>query len=361
MNTNIKRVHYIDALRGAAIMLSLNQHIGAWLYRADRTAGQLERALFYWINSAGGLAAPLFITLAGVSAMLFAGSRQARDSAAVKRGAVVILYGYLLNVLAPGWFSWGAWFVLHMIGFGIMTTPVVRRLPNLLLAVLIIAILGISVFAQQALHTPIVTSDDHMNSTSPPGGLIRLILFEGHFPVFPWSAFFLGGAILGRLLSEERIKALLIIAAGMLAMAGLFTLLSGYSFARSEPLTRLFTVHLLYYPMHPFVFMLCYPAVIFAFLLFRLFDSWRPFSPDSFLNSLGKATLSIYVCHIVLFKGLQMQGLLPGYGTAGVLLIVALVIGAVTIAAHFWAKTGFRYGLEWLLRKLVPSKKITAG
>ena len=50
-NRITNRVHYIDALRGAAIMLSLEQHIGVWLFRADGTTGQLERSIFYWINA----------------------------------------------------------------------------------------------------------------------------------------------------------------------------------------------------------------------------------------------------------------------------------------------------------------------
>jgi len=287
--------------------------------------------------------------------MLFAGSKHSKDWASVKRGAVVVLYGYLLNIFTPSWFVLGSWFVLHMIGFSIMTTPLVRRLPNLLLIGLTIAILGISVLAQEVLQTPPVTGNAHMNNTRLAGGLLRIILFEGHFPIFPWYAFFLGGAFLARLLSVEKIKSLLILSAGLLAIAGLFVLLSSYSFAKAEPFRRMLSVNLYFYPMHPFVFILCYPLIIIGFLLFRWFDAWQPFLPDNPLNSLGKATLSIYFCHIVLFKWLQAQGLLPSFGTAGVFSINAAIIVVLTIAAHFWSKTGFRYGLEWLLRKLVPS------
>ena len=300
---------------------------------------------------------PLFITLAGVSAMLFVSSKQDKDWTLVKRGAAVILFGYLLNVLTPGWFSWGSWFILHMIGFSIMTAPLIRRLSNLFLTGLTIVTLGISVFAQYALQTPLLISDAYMNDASLPGGLLRIILFEGHFPIFPWYSFFLGGVILARLLSKKRIKILLIIALGFVGIAGLFSLLSVFSFTHIEPFEQLFTVNFRVYPMHTFIFALCFPMIIFGFLLFRWFDERWHFRSDNPLSILGRATLSIYVLHIVLFKGLQMYGLLPTYGAASVFSVIAVVIGFFAIAAHFWSKINFRYGLEWLLRKLVPSKK----
>ncbi len=90
------RLSHIDALRGIAVILMIQQHMLAWLWNAPRlTFPDLVRAypMSMGMNLLGNLAAPLFITLAGMGAGLFLDRPGARGRTLVMRGACIILLG----------------------------------------------------------------------------------------------------------------------------------------------------------------------------------------------------------------------------------------------------------------------------
>ncbi len=127
------RITGIDALRGIAVVLMVQQHLLAWLWDAPRvTFPDLVRGypLSMMLNLLGNLSAPLFIMLAGMGAGLFLARPGSRARTLVVRGACIMLLGLALNLLAPYWFNPGSWYVLHLIGLCLMLAPTLKTAPS---------------------------------------------------------------------------------------------------------------------------------------------------------------------------------------------------------------------------------------
>ena len=204
----MSRLLSLDALRGVAVILMMTQHLGVWLWQVEEPhRGVIAQAPVYMaINGLGGLAAPIFITLAGAGTSLMAARSAAGrglDGTLLRRGLALMGFGYLLNWLTPSWFSLGTWFVLHMMGLAIATAPLWRRLGERALLAAEPVILLLTVAVQSFLGTPALLDNPRMRDTSLPGGPLRLALAEGQFPVLPWLALFLVGMVIGRWLVAE--------------------------------------------------------------------------------------------------------------------------------------------------------------
>ena len=74
MGTSANRRAYIDWMRGLSVLFMIAAHtFDAWTALEDRAA-----PLYKAVNFIGGLAAPMFLLLAGVSVALAASSRARR-------------------------------------------------------------------------------------------------------------------------------------------------------------------------------------------------------------------------------------------------------------------------------------------
>ncbi|MGB1276993.1 MAG: DUF418 domain-containing transporter, partial [Nannocystaceae bacterium] len=318
--------------------------------------------LLVGFNALGGGAAPLFVTLAGAGTSLFVHKRaQGADRTLVQRGLVLMLFGLLLNYLTPSWFSLGSWFVLHMMGFAMATAPLWRRLSTRWLLALSLAVIFATVFWQQAFATPVVSSNAFMSSTTRPGGALRLMAAEGHFPVFPWLSMFLLGMVVGRWVIADRLGNLLKWLGVLLALA--CTLIVGKTLAgqglfeltRGTTLYRLFGLRLGFYPATPAIMLLLQSLVLVLAWLALVFERRRADSltGNSLVVCFGRASLTLLLVHVVLFREISRPlGLWRGVSAGMALSIIAVWILVTAWLAQRWQRVGYRYGAEWLLRKL---------
>lgn len=119
----------LDAMRGVAVLLMIEQHVGVWLWRGpDPGTIRADYPFLVAFNAIGGYGAPLFIGLAGLgSALMCAANKPNVDQVLVRRGVALMGFGLLLNLITPSWFSWGSWFALHLMGFSMALAPLWRR------------------------------------------------------------------------------------------------------------------------------------------------------------------------------------------------------------------------------------------
>lgn len=353
--SGVERIAALDALRGVAVILMVQQHLGAWFWNIPwRNMDRLfhDHPIMLSFNALGGGAAPLFTLLAGAGTVFLLNRTHASDFLSMGRGLTLVLLGLGLNLAAPFWFSSGSWYILHLIGTGYLLTPLWRRLPTgaLLLTELMFAF---STPLVQALWgTPEALSNARMGDMSHPGGFLRLALVEGHFPILPWMAMFIAGIIAGRWLVAGKAR--------LIAVAGTVHLIAGATLAtwgvwvdpaKGSWAERAFTLTARFYPCYlPLFLILCAVSLITTFL-------WavplRPaISRGNPLVSLGRTSLTILLVHVIVFKQVfQMVGAYKQLSTtltAFSILSVIVVFGAV---AHLWKRSGFRYGAEWLLRQ----------
>ena len=336
----------------------LQQHLSVWLwggfgltYSQVRDGHPDLMAMYV----AGHLAAPIFVTLAGLGAVLFMERYPSGGRTLVKRGLAIVASGYLLNLVSPRWFDPATWYVLHLIGLCLLLSPVLLKLKPWMLAFAGLAALAVSTTVQTWLATPLMVGDAHMNNAGLHGGLPRLALFEGHFPVFPWLGVFCAGLWAGRMLRKDKWRAIYV--AGIaLAMGGAALWLAyggGHSFMIRGRWYRAFALLPHFYPPLPPIMLILTGASLLALVTFRWIDGRRPFGDGNPLACLGRTSLSMIVIHIMLFNELiRLTGLYENLSETWARTLLIVFITALTTLAILWRRIGYRFGLEWAIRKI---------
>lgn len=333
----------LDALRGIAVLLMTEQHLGIWLVDLKRYAGELGPLVY--LNMLGGLAAPLFILLAGVGAAYASATLSFRAS--LSRGIRLLLIGLALNLLTPGWFSASSFYVLHLLGVWLILSPLLRKIDLTGLCALTLSILIASVLGQIWLKTPPQLTNPTMSGRTG-AGFLRLALFEGHFPLFPWLAAAVLGLLAGRLYQAGQKGLLLGLGLSCLGFA-LCASLPGLLLGRAARL-------LPWRAISSFEFYPASPALILGLsgigiVLLRVSSSLSSPSGTHLLVLFGRSSLTLLVVHVVLFREL--------FGRWGVDHRLTPTMTLVTIGAtwllwwlwaRIWARSNFRFGLEWFLR-----------
>ncbi len=364
----MSRLLSLDALRGVAVILMMTQHLGVWLWQVEEPhRGVIAQAPVYMgINGLGGLAAPIFITLAGAGTSLMAaraGAGRGLDVTLLRRGLVLMGFGYLLNWLTPSWFSLGTWFVLHMMGLAIATAPLWRRLGERALLWAEPVILLLTVAVQSWLVTPALLDNPRMRDTSLPGGPLRLALAEGQFPVLPWLALFLVGMVIGRWLVAEPETAAARVArlCRVCLLAGLVLvgldlaagLVPALRFLHSAPWWRLVRVRTGFFPAGPGIVLLLQAGVLLLLAIALRWERSRELDPRGWLVGLGRGSLTLLLVHVVLFREISRPlGAWQAFDRYTSLAIIAGWIVLCALLCRIWARSGFRFGAEWLLRRL---------
>lgn len=342
----------LDALRGVAVVLMIEQHVGIWLWRGpDPDATLRSYAVLLGANALGGLAAPLFIVLAGVGAALYTATGR-RDRTLVVRGAMLIGFGLLLNVLAVTWFSWSSWFVLHMLGVAVLLAVLWRRWSTTALLTVAALILAATPLVQTWLDTPVPLDNARMGDAGLPGGALRLALAEGHFPVLPWLALAVAGFVAGRWLVARRPGRVVWLAVAALAIGTGGHLVARTTVAVPEPVARAFALHL-FYPASVTVVLLLGAVSLLLVAAVHAWERRRPIAPTAPLVTLGRSSLTLLLVHVPLFRELtQVAGVHRTLPATATLVVVALVLVAAAAASRWWQRHGYRYGAEWALRQV---------
>ncbi|MFT4974208.1 MAG: putative membrane protein [Myxococcota bacterium] len=357
-----KRLLALDVMRGVAVFLMMEQHIGVWLWQSYASPSTFrDYPLFVGFNALGGGAAPLFISLAGAGISLFVASRAGRwtssqvDTTLIRRGLGVMAFGYLLNFLTPSWFNPGSWFVLHLMGAAILAGPIWRRLPTWALLTLAAGILFAAAGLQEWMDTPSHLSNTRMRDTGQPGGAFRLAFVEGQFPIFPWLALFLEGVVLGRWIAASRWSAVHRLAGGSLALGVVLALvfaLGGPS-VRQGALYHFVRFDGIFYPCSPAYILLVGGLVMSVTAAVMAWERRRPLAADGVMVSLGRASLTLLLLHVWMFRELSRSvGLWSSLSAPQAFGGTLLAIGIFTLLAWQWRKINFRYGAEWVLRKV---------
>jgi uncharacterized membrane protein len=351
------RINAIDALRGIAVLLMLQQHLLPWLWIEKWTGSVMlsKHPVLITINGLGGLAAPLFLVLSGFGSFFFISRVPGFGRKLAARGILIILFGYLLNILTPSWFSAGSWYILHMIGLAIIVSPLTARLSTNQLITAIMIIIFAALALQETLDMPAVFSGKRMDDYSRAGWIFRLAIAEGHFPVFPWLASFLSGALAGRWFAENNTRAIFRMSAILLSIG---LVLSAAGFLTSNIITggflfRLFKLYPSFYPALAPITLILMGASLLLMALFLGHDFFMTFSASNPLVCLGRASLTILLIHIVVFKEWSMS--LNFYKIFTEMESVAIMIALLAVfslLSVLWSRSEYKYGAEWMIRKI---------
>lgn len=337
------RLAYLDWLRGAAVLIMLEAHtLDAWTRPDDRTG-----TAFAWGVILGGMGAPLFLFLAGLSIPLAIESRIRRGRTPSEAAA---------SVRRRGWQIFGLAFLFRLQSFVLSPgSPALSLLkvdvlnvmgPAIVLGALLWA-LGRTVLqratmlsaaaAAFTLVTPGVRASDAIGRLPdvveaylrPLGGLST-------FTFFPWAGFVPAGAVAGLVIARtagtgKDIRAIAgcgLVGAALAAVgyaASFFpSPFAGSSFWTSSPAFFCLRVGLL-------------TASIWAAWLWwrrpRLLTIWSP------IRVLGESSLFVYWIHVEMVYGLLSQPIrrrLPLAGTAVGFFLLAGLLLLLVLAKNRW-------------------------
>lgn len=200
---------YLDWLRGLAVIIMVGAHVtDAWTRQDDR-----GRTLYMYTVFIAGMAAPLFLFLAGLTLAMAASSRAeklgyaAAASMARWRGLQVFGLAFLFRLQSQllGWGSLNNFLkvdILNVMGLAMIATAVIwglteRRPMRMLLFAIATGVV--------AMTTPLVREAGVLAMLPDPiEAYIRPLPGRTNFALFPWAAFVMAGAIAGELIAAAR-------------------------------------------------------------------------------------------------------------------------------------------------------------
>jgi uncharacterized membrane protein len=226
------RKPYLDAVRGIAVVIMVGAHVtDAWTRDADRHDDRYFNTVF--VN---GLAAPLFLLLAGIGVAMAAESRARRVGdgeaarAARRRGWQVLGLAFLFRLQSQV-LGWGPLVnllkvdILNVMGLAMVTAAVLwqagrgraGRVGLFALATLALAFL-----------TPIVRETAWLDPLPDPiEWYLRPAPNRSTFTLFSWAGFLTAGALIGELIdgarrpgAERKLQAGLLVAALAVVASG---------------------------------------------------------------------------------------------------------------------------------------------
>lgn len=353
---NVKRLYGIDALRGMAVCAMLTQHMGVWLVNARINPRSMfpDHPIYTVLQGLSGAFVAVWLILPGFGLAYSLSNKEGANIKEVVRGLSIMGFGYAMNFLTPSWFTWGSWFALHQIGFMMVMAPLVKNLNTKTLFALIGVVLAVTFVMQTWLQTPFAIGNRRMSDTTMPGGVLRLIFFEGHFPVFPWASYFLTGIIVGRWLREERRDKVLKLAITLIVMSAVLSSMYWLKmpFAKDPHFVRFFRLIPRIYPS--LLPMTLFELSFGLFLILLVTSVERRFGmrPDNPLVCLGHISLTAFCLHILVYKeGFIRIGLWKHFSMTGTGIIIVASLLFLMIVAYFWKKAKFKYSLEWVVRR----------
>jgi uncharacterized membrane protein len=296
---------YLDWLRGVAVLIMIEAHLlDSWTGGPDR-----ETRVFALAMILGGMGAPLFLFLAGVSDPLSAASKlrrtgnvRAASAGVVRRGFEVFGLAFLFRMQAwvLGWSSPRALLkvdILNIMGPSIAAAGGLWGLARSTrgrVAVFVAATVGLVFF------TPIIRNAQIGSLPDPIEAYIRPIPYLTNFVFFPWAAFVFAGAIAGVLLEQSppggESRLLVRLTAAGLAVA---VLSYGLSYAPTPyPSSNFWTTS----PAYFFIRAGILTAAI------GVAHAWHSRPGGAFkwspLSQLGRTSLFIYWIHVEMVYGL---------------------------------------------------------
>jgi uncharacterized membrane protein len=328
---HVKRLSYIDWMRGLACLLMFQTHCyDSWL-RPDLR----ETELYKWSQLGGTLPAPLFIFLAGVSFALVTeklrqkgADRNAIARRTIRRGAEIFGLGIAFRVqeyiLGYKWVPWTDLFrvdILNILGLSMMFMGVLcwfasgpsisvarrRSTAAAFAAAIFIGMLTPPLWTNWRLNFlpwPIESYINGIHTYNEPQYWL--------FPIFPWGAFAFAGLAVGFLMFSGfalRKEAQFF---GVVGIAGIAAILLSFAFDASP--IELYAVYDYWHSGPNFLLLRCGVLLIILCLIY----SWcrwgwaeKGFSP---VIQLGQTSLLVYWVHIEFVYG--RFSILPKRGTS---------------------------------------------
>jgi uncharacterized membrane protein len=366
----LKRLAYIDWMRGLACLLMFQTHCyDSWL-RADLH----DSRLYKWSQLGGTLPAPLFIFLAGVSFALvteklrekgIGRSTIARQT--IRRGAEIFALGIVFRIqeyaLGYKWVPWTDMLrvdVLNILGLSMMLMAVLcwftaaptvslARWRSVVSALLVAAVIALltpplwTTWRPKFLPWPLQTYINGVHTLHEPQHWL--------FPIFPWCAFAFVGLAVGFLVFSDFARERESLFFTWLGFAGGAAILLSIFFDKLP--IRLYAVYD-YWHSNPNFFLARCGVLLIILSVVYAWCRWgfgqKGFSP---VIQLGQTSLLVYWVHIEFVYG--RFSIMPKHGCSIARATAGLCVIFFAMLALSMLRTRFKKGSVRALRPGTPA------
>jgi uncharacterized membrane protein len=229
----VVRQAYLDRVRGFAVAIMVEAHVvDAWTREADR-----HDMAYFWAVFVAGLAAPMFLFLAGVTLALSASGREDREGRAAaaahvrRRGWHIFVLALLFRLQAQ-LLGWGALVnllkvdILNVMGLAMVAAGWLWGVASSRPART--GVFAVATLAMTML-TPLVREAAWLAPLPDPiEWYLRPAPGRTTFTLFPWAGFLLAGAIAGDFIAAARTEREAVRLQAGLLVAGLAGVVLGY-------------------------------------------------------------------------------------------------------------------------------------
>lgn len=386
---NKQRYQAIDAMRTTAIILMIFCHFCIFLSSGENPDNFLH---FFANHLIGDFAAPIFLFIVGVS-LAIAINRYNRRKI-ILRSTSIIIFGMLLSACLHEPINAFDWDILPLIGIASGFLFLCRKISTKWLWTLCIIIIFITPIlrahinylqgwgnSETALpflsHFPLFQNIllDPKNDYQPQFSLLLIIkgmLLNGYFPIFPWITFPIVGFTLGREVIKQQtnnIFNVLKFLAPIFLISGFTLALMSLIYKQNSPIND----HLAgfsFYPDSTGLILVQMGIVLIAFMAYWNKYETKQNNKCSAINKLWKKyfqlisrySLTIYTLHqLMIFWSIELISLFKGNGkiyyenaiTTKTAIMLALIF-LITIYPLFlyWDTKKAKFSLEWFLSKI---------
>ena len=338
------RLIHIDGLRGLAVLLMILVHAAA-TWEPELTG--LWMGLGVVVSAAGGLAAPLFITLLGWGMA----QKQLTAKKRLWRAASLFFCQLIVNMSAPHLFEPWTPGVLSLMGTLILLEPCWRNVQHrgnplgrtFFLAFSIVCCLTLLFGDWQG-----PSAWSFRVSTGSASVLVHHLFFTGLYPVFPWVVFaWLGATIASLQVEEER--------HGWLRTTSLVGLvISALVLAQSIQAGRPWALPtgdaaLTFFPANA-------PFLVAALTgVSLLWWAVERFSMVHRVADLGRVSLTVYVLHFLPFALFHASDEVNHWSPALTAFVVVAYTTIWALAGTWWHRRCSSYTLEAWMRRFEPA------
>jgi uncharacterized membrane protein len=384
---NTQRALSIDIIRGFCLTCMVVIHF--MVYFGDTAA--MNTWLYFSLNHIlGDWGAGGFLMIMGISQAL-SGQKHTDLKThllfkrALIRGGFIFIVGLTMLALAWGPYKIWQWDILTLMGFATIALFFCRFLPSWSILTIAAFIAVSTPFLRGQLAIASIWNNNFMQVSvissyfpgillDPSGALptawslkdiVQGFLFTGEFPVFPWLLFPFTGLVLGRRITENKIKRDLPL---LLFLGIIFVFLGlGLGYAGSlRPGASIISGYIVPLSFYPDSFSMIFSqlgmSVVVIIILYYLYDIRMTHDRKigilaGIFTFTSRSSLTFYFLHylligwplalIYLFSGkyyiYNLMGSLPAFvcGLAAV--------GVLSLGLKIWEKHGSKYKLEWFL------------
>ena len=345
-------------MRGFAILCMVQVHTAALL----PTPVSTTHPLAYISAAIGGMAAPMFVTIAGWGLYTGLRNRISNGEDILKwtliRGTALISLQFIIGVLLPQRYNWNSPGILTLLGLCIIITPLISSLEFQLTKwnkggngflnsiIVVFSTLVILNFFPNLKPGPDWSSMIEVQSVVH---WFQLAFVSGTYPLLPWIAFFFIGTNLESQQINENWK-LHLTRSGSLAISTLLATLAISISTDTNWAETMGDAVLTFFPANHWFVLVSASWTIFLWDIFRL--SRRSIEKiNSWLSSSGRLSLTIYILHFALLG--QIVDYFPQFSLIEAFGITLLHMGIWLLFGLIHEKFKITWSIEHLIRILV--------